>query len=495
MRSPTCRWSTRLTTVPTLCAPTPKKSFLGGQKFQLTQHLGTEVHKTNTELKRKRKAHQIMLEEALGAKKKHPWVFKLLYFQWMKWTRQAVGRILHFFLSGLKSCTRSCTRRCSPLGSRWPRWRTGYLHDFLEKNTGKTIPTEETLWTKYITMCYKEVLNGIEEGSLWANADYTRDAQGHEVPNVVVGKLDSSTSPSLSWWPSWRLPTAAPCPTSSMTPSGSWTRTLTATGSASSSVMLRPACVSAGGIWRPSFPASFMSPASSMESPSSARRRWGLPRCQPPHCCLQDGVCKGTCLSRRLPWKLPWVSPATWASLDSVRHVAQGSSLLCWQPGQGLECLTRPRPRVLRRPRASWRGRVSSATWPSSNAISPSPLTSGLALTDSITFLDEVKEKINCIPAPRGRILKDKIEQVLKKNSNLKTLQDVAKVQSGISGFMTAGWSSEEVAEHKFCPFTAVDVELSFSIHKHIFNDRSHLLKEENLEKIVVSNCFYARGQ
>ena len=49
-----------------------EKSFLGGQKSQLTQHLGAELHKTNKELKKKRKAHQTTLEEALAAKKKHP---------------------------------------------------------------------------------------------------------------------------------------------------------------------------------------------------------------------------------------------------------------------------------------------------------------------------------------------------------------------------------------------------------------------------------------
>ena len=49
-----------------------EKSFLAGQKSQLTQHLGAEVHKTNKELKRKRKAHQTTLEETLAAQKKHP---------------------------------------------------------------------------------------------------------------------------------------------------------------------------------------------------------------------------------------------------------------------------------------------------------------------------------------------------------------------------------------------------------------------------------------
>ena len=49
-----------------------EKSFMGVQKSQLTQHLGSALHKANKELKKKRKIHQTTLEEAMGPKKKHP---------------------------------------------------------------------------------------------------------------------------------------------------------------------------------------------------------------------------------------------------------------------------------------------------------------------------------------------------------------------------------------------------------------------------------------
>ena len=49
-----------------------EKSFLGTQKSMLTQHLNAEKHKTNKQLKQKRKAHQSTLEETLGPKPKHP---------------------------------------------------------------------------------------------------------------------------------------------------------------------------------------------------------------------------------------------------------------------------------------------------------------------------------------------------------------------------------------------------------------------------------------
>ena len=63
----------------------------------------------------------------------------------------------------------------------------------------------------------------------------------------------------------------------------------------------------------------------------------------------------------------------------------------------------------------------------------------GLAITDSLAILDEVKEKINNIPAPKGKVFQEKLEQVLGKNSSLYMLPEVAMVQFGISDSMVAG--------------------------------------------------------
>lgn len=121
---------------------------------------------------------------------------------------------------------------------------------------------------------------------------------------------------------------------------------------------------------------------------------------------------------------------------------------------------------------------------------------SGLSLVDSTAIVSKVKEKIEDLPGAKGKLFKDKMDQVLKKNSNFKIFQDVAKVQAGESdSACPSGWTPDDISELKFCPITSVDVERSFSIYKHIFNSRRHKLTEENLEKIVVANCFYAREQ
>ena len=68
----------------------------------------------------------------------------------------------------------------------------------------------------------------------------------------------------------------------------------------------------------------------------------------------------------------------------------------------------------------------------------------------------------------------------------------MAKLQAG----KTAGWSLDNLSELKYCPITSsLDVEQGFCIYKHVFNNRRHTFIEQNLEKIVVPNYYYAREQ
>ncbi len=121
--------------------------------------------------------------------------------------------------------------------------------------------------------------------------------------------------------------------------------------------------------------------------------------------------------------------------------------------------------------------------------------TAGLSLLEAIGIIEDVKKRLDDLPDTKGKVFKEKMEQVLEKNSTFKTFQEVAKVYSGETSSMLSGWSPEEIAELKYCRMTSVDVERSFSAFKHVFNDRRHSFKESNLEKVVVSNCFYNRKQ
>ncbi len=143
-----------------------EKNFLGSQKSQLVQHLSAEIHKANGKLKLKRKAHQATLGEVLQGKPKAP------------------TEIMHQEL-----CTAFLSAEI-PL----KKLRNSHLRNYLEKYTGKTIPSEETLRSKYLPLCYDEAMEAMKEelkqGSLWVSTDCSRDSMGREVANVVVGKLD-----------------------------------------------------------------------------------------------------------------------------------------------------------------------------------------------------------------------------------------------------------------------------------------------------------------
>lgn len=118
---------------------------------------------------------------------------------------------------------------------------------------------------------------------------------------------------------------------------------------------------------------------------------------------------------------------------------------------------------------------------------------SGLALDKSLAVIEDVQNKLHLIPGPKGEIFRSKMSAVIKKNAGLSVLAQVKKVICGEATSLPEGMSPSEAAALKFCPIVSVDVERSFSVFKNLFSDRRHSFTEENLEKILVCNCFYSR--
>jgi len=65
---------------------------------------------------------------------------------------------------------------------------------FFESNFSVGLPSVTTFRTKYLPLCYEEVMQSIKDclktGSLWISADCSKDSMGHEVANIIVGKLN-----------------------------------------------------------------------------------------------------------------------------------------------------------------------------------------------------------------------------------------------------------------------------------------------------------------
>ena len=51
---------------------------------------------------------------------------------------------------------------------------------------------------------------------------------------------------------------------------------------------------------------------------------------------------------------------------------------------------------------------------------------------------------------------------------------------------------SVDLSKFKYAPITSVDVERSFFTYKYMYTDRRHTFLQENFEKHVIVNCFYA---
>ena len=71
---------------------------------------------------------------------------------------------------------------------------------FLEKYTGKTIPSESTLRQKYVPILYKECIENLREKSkdkyIWVSIDETTDVDQRMVCNFIFGILDGDEKSS-----------------------------------------------------------------------------------------------------------------------------------------------------------------------------------------------------------------------------------------------------------------------------------------------------------
>lgn len=110
-------------------------------------------------------------------------------------------------------------------------------------------------------------------------------------------------------------------------------------------------------------------------------------------------------------------------------------------------------------------------------------------------MVDQAQSRIDGIPGEKGDRLNLKFDAIMQRNPGVSILRTIARILKGEDDLasLPCGIGSDEVALFKFCPITSVDVERSFSIYKNILSDQHLQLTQENLKKIVVTNCFYNR--
>ena len=116
-----------------------------------------------------------------------------------------------------------------------------------------------------------------------------------------------------------------------------------------------------------------------------------------------------------------------------------------------------------------------------------------LPLTESLSIMGKAEEKINSSPGQKGLILKEKMNQVLRKNPGLKIQRSVGKVHESDLPDPPLEMSPRDISQLKYCPMTSCNVERSFSSYKNILSDKPQCFVEENLSKVVICHAFYNR--
>lgn len=137
---------------------------LAAKKFAFQQHVQTERHKENLNLKKKR---QLSLEEVFNKNKKQK-------------TRaeEIGGELVEAFLAAN-----------IPLS----KVENPNLRGFLEKHIGIKIPVVSTL-RKQVSFCFDDVrakiVAELQDKPFWLGVDETMDAGGRRVANILMGCLD-----------------------------------------------------------------------------------------------------------------------------------------------------------------------------------------------------------------------------------------------------------------------------------------------------------------
>ena len=459
-----------------------EKTVTVSKKSQLEQHLKSEKH---TLLRGKRTAAQVQLEELVQTKPK---------------------------VSRSNIIGKQLTVAALSANIPWNKLRHPQVRDFLESNIGFTIPDETTLRRVHLPECFedavREIRRDLENSPLWLGTDETTDSQGRYVVNVVAGKLDAVE---------YHSPYLVECTFLEKTDAATIARVVMDT--------LR--------FINPNFDADQFKLFLSDAAPYMIRAGKDLKPFFPNMIhvtCLAHGlhrVCEMVremfkevnCLiatvkkiflkapSRVVTWKqthpdlsLPpepiltrwgtWLEAAlfyakNYAKVKTILDKLDPDDALSIEKGQELF--------------QSFSLEADLAFIAAHLSFLPPTLTRleerGLPLIDALAVVDQAQRRIDGILGEKGDRLKCKFDAIMQRNPGINILRAVERILKGEGELSSLPCSigPGEVGLFKFCPITSVDVERSFSIYKNILSDQRQQLTQENIKKIIVTNCFYNR--
>lgn len=113
-------------------------------------------------------------------------------------------------------------------------------------------------------------------------------------------------------------------------------------------------------------------------------------------------------------------------------------------------------------------------------------------LADSISSFEEIVKKISETPGSIGKLINNKLNTILKKNTAYVLLKNIKDIISGTRESipnMDQNITVTDIPYFKYAPVSSVDVERSFSTYKTVLADNRRRFTFENLKKTLIIQC------
>jgi len=115
-----------------------------------------------------------------------------------------------------------------------------------------------------------------------------------------------------------------------------------------------------------------------------------------------------------------------------------------------------------------------------------------ILLSHTIDVMQNVSLKLSQVPGPIGKIVKEKMNDVLKKNIGYQSLIQISNILNGKETSMDElpeNLNINDLIYFKYALVNSVDVERSFSMFKVLLADNRQSFQFENLKKHLIVQC------
>ncbi|KAL4119073.1 hypothetical protein QTP88_011940 [Uroleucon formosanum] len=115
-----------------------------------------------------------------------------------------------------------------------------------------------------------------------------------------------------------------------------------------------------------------------------------------------------------------------------------------------------------------------------------------ISLSEALSAVKYVQNKLNDCEGEIGVAVFQKLNNVLEKNCDFKTILKISKILSGQESSMEGlpdDLTGDDITYFKYAPITSTDVERSFSRYKTLLVDNRRSFNFENIKKSLVVQC------